>query len=41
MDPAPDTAAVEVVALTPARRDDYLAFFDRVAFADNPEWAKC
>lgn len=30
--------------LTPARRDDYLRFFDHErgpAFADNPDWAKC
>ncbi len=32
---------LEIVALTPARVSDYLAFFDGVAFADNPEWAKC
>ena len=39
--PAP---RIEVHRLTPARRDDYLAFFDHErgpAFADNPEWAKC
>jgi hypothetical protein len=31
-------------ALSPARVDDYLRFFDHErgpAFADNPEWAKC
>src|SRR5262252_1510228 len=36
------TVAVE--RLTPARRDDFLAFFDHErgpAFADNPGWAKC
>jgi ribosomal protein S18 acetylase RimI-like enzyme len=36
------TIAVE--RLTPARRDDFLAFFDHErgpAFADNPGWAKC
>jgi ribosomal protein S18 acetylase RimI-like enzyme len=36
------TFAVE--RLTPARRDDFLAFFDHEhgpAFADNPGWAKC
>jgi len=36
------TIAVE--RLTPARRDDFLAFFDHdrgPAFADNPGWAKC
>jgi ribosomal protein S18 acetylase RimI-like enzyme len=33
-----------VERLTPARRDDFLGFFDHqrgAAFADNPEWAKC
>jgi len=37
-------AAITVARLTPALRDDYLAFFDHErgpAFADNPEWAKC
>jgi ribosomal protein S18 acetylase RimI-like enzyme len=36
--------AIIVERLTPARRDDYLRFFDHergVAFSDNPEWAKC
>jgi GNAT superfamily N-acetyltransferase len=35
---------VVVERLTPARRDDFLAFFDPehgAAFADNPKWAKC
>jgi GNAT superfamily N-acetyltransferase len=32
--------ALELVPLTPARVDDYLAFFDR-AFADNPAWSGC
>jgi len=35
---------LRVERLTPARRDDYLAFFDHErgpAFADNPHWAKC
>jgi GNAT superfamily N-acetyltransferase len=27
--------------LTPALLDDYLAYFDRDAFADNPDWAAC
>ena len=31
----------EIKELSPALRDDYLAFFDRDAFADNPHWAKC
>lgn len=37
-------AQVTVERLTPARRDDFLRFFDHQrgpAFADNPEWAKC
>ena len=37
-------AAIDVVRLTPARRDDFLRFFDHergAAFADNPQWAKC
>jgi GNAT superfamily N-acetyltransferase len=36
--------AITVSRLSPARRDDYLAFFDHEhgpAFADNPAWAKC
>jgi ribosomal protein S18 acetylase RimI-like enzyme len=36
--------AISVERLTPARRDDFLRFFDPgqgAAFADNPEWAKC
>jgi len=40
-DPA---AALRVERLTPARRDDYLRFFDHErgpAFADNAEWARC
>jgi ribosomal protein S18 acetylase RimI-like enzyme len=38
------TAKIRVERLTPARRDDFLRFFDHErgpAFADNPEWAKC
>lgn len=37
-------AAFTIERLSPATRDDYLAFFDHergVAFADNPEWATC
>jgi GNAT superfamily N-acetyltransferase len=30
-----------VSPLTPDRLPDWLAFFDRDAFADNPEWAGC
>jgi GNAT superfamily N-acetyltransferase len=35
---------LSVERLTPARRDDFLAFFDHEhgpAFSDNPQWAKC
>lgn len=35
---------ISVERLTPARRDDFLRFFDHergAAFADNPGWAKC
>ncbi len=32
---------VEVVPLGPDRVDDVLEFFDRRAFADNPNWASC
>ena len=38
------TAKIGVERVTPARRDDFLRFFDHErgpAFADNPEWAKC
>ena len=38
------TKRISVERLTPARRDDFLGFFDHErgpAFADNPEWAKC
>jgi GNAT superfamily N-acetyltransferase len=37
-------AALTIERLSPARRDDFLRFFDHErgpAFADNPEWAKC
>jgi len=40
----PATADLRIERLTPARRDDYLRFFDHErgpAFADNPEWATC
>lgn len=36
--------AITVERLSPARRDDFLTFFDHErgpAFADNPEWATC
>ena len=27
--------------LSPSLRDDFLLFFDHVAFADNPDWSDC
>jgi len=27
--------------LTPSLGDDYLSFFDNIAFADNPNWSDC
>jgi hypothetical protein len=30
-----------VKELTPSLRDDFLHFFDSVAFADNPDWSDC
>jgi ribosomal protein S18 acetylase RimI-like enzyme len=30
-----------VKELTPPLRDDFLLFFDSVAFADNPDWSDC
>ena len=27
--------------LSPSLRDDFLLFFDHVAFADNPVWSDC
>jgi len=32
---------VVVKELTPSLRDDFLLFFDSVAFADNPDWSDC
>ncbi|MBN1320496.1 MAG: GNAT family N-acetyltransferase [Thermoleophilia bacterium] len=32
---------ISVRRLTPALLDDWLAFFDHDAFADNPDWAGC
>ena len=32
---------VEIRRLTPELGDDYLAYFDREAFSDNPAWAAC
>lgn len=34
-------APVEIWPLAPSRLSDFLAFFDRDAFADNPHWAGC
>jgi GNAT superfamily N-acetyltransferase len=33
--------SIEVLPLEPERLGDYLAFFDRTAFTDNPDWADC
>jgi hypothetical protein len=30
-----------VKELVPSLRDDFLLFFDHVAFADNPDWSDC
>ena len=32
---------LEIRRLTPEMLDDYLNFFDNVAFADHPDWAQC
>ncbi len=32
---------IVIKELTPALRDDFLFFFDHVAFADNPDWSDC
>src|SRR5437667_9695487 len=32
---------IVVKELTPSLRDDFLLFFDSVAFADNPDWSDC
>ena len=32
---------IESLPLNQARLEDYLHFFDRVAFTDNPDWADC
>jgi GNAT superfamily N-acetyltransferase len=37
----PLPGAIEVVPLTPERQEDFLRYFDREAFADNPGWAAC
>jgi len=30
-----------VKELAPSLRDDFLHFFDNIAFADNPDWSDC
>jgi len=32
---------IELRPLTPALKDEYIAYFDGPAFADNPVWAQC
>ncbi len=32
---------ITIAEMSPARQNDYLAFFDRDAFTDNPRWASC
>ena len=32
---------IEIRKLTPDLLEDYLNFFDNVAFADHPEWSQC
>jgi ribosomal protein S18 acetylase RimI-like enzyme len=32
---------IEIRPLSPALEADFLGFFDRDAFADNPEWSRC
>jgi len=32
---------MHIEAMTASRADDWLAFFDDVAFADNPDWSAC
>ena len=36
-----NTAALEIRDLSPERLADFLVYFDREAFADNPQWASC
>ena len=35
------TNEVIIKELMPSLRDDFLLFFDSVAFADNPDWFDC
>jgi GNAT superfamily N-acetyltransferase len=37
----PSIGAIEVHPVTEDRIDDWLHFFDRDAFADNPDWGSC
>lgn len=37
----PEIGRIEVHAVTPERIDDWLRFFDRDAFPDNPDWGSC
>lgn len=37
----PIPARVDIRPLTPARLEDFLLFFDREGFSDNPFWASC
>lgn len=37
----PAIGAIEVHPVTEERIDDWLTFFDRDAFADNPDWGSC
>jgi GNAT superfamily N-acetyltransferase len=37
----PSIGSIEVHPVTEERIDDWLRFFDRDAFADNPDWASC
>ena len=32
---------IDVVPLSPARLDDFMAFFEGEAFSDNPKWSSC
>lgn len=34
-------ANIEIVPLTPDKKEDYLYFFDELAFADHPDWSWC
>jgi len=35
------TAALKIHPLSPARRADFMRFFDGEAFSDNPKWSSC